>query len=408
MAALETDLVAACFEQAAPPVDALAVDLLIDRYDPAVAQGLSVISAQLQLEPFFRTNLFGWAVLLSTVEWSEESAARCLDMFRIVVRSTSHDALRGYVQRHIDPFPLISLICKDAPLPIRAEVVRLLLQMGTYTEAGTAIPATRKEFTRAVTFTVACGPAEVLRLLLEAGADPRTSVDDNVTWLHAVGEPDTAEKVQLLVDAGASLESRNCDGYTPLECALLGSVPSCSMFDALLAAGADPLPLGMPRAIPGLDTLTYTIISVAGRGDLDAMRRLLDLPAGIMDVSVRRSDDGASALDVAAMFDRHHMVKMLIEAGADAQAVGPMNGFTALTQAANRGSHRAAKALIQAGGLTRRGPNGKTGQLLFLNALKNNAPALAAISNCAYFESRRTPEEIREGVMKIIALLEQQ
>jgi ankyrin repeat protein len=71
----------------------------------------------------------------------------------------------------------------------------------------------------------------VLRLLLEAGADPQSNNGKGATALHQATTP---EEVKILLQAGAKLEARNEDGETPLLACLDDDVAI-----ALLEAGAD-------------------------------------------------------------------------------------------------------------------------------------------------------------------------
>ncbi|MGH6770938.1 MAG: ankyrin repeat domain-containing protein [Xanthobacteraceae bacterium] len=81
--------------------------------------------------------------------------------------------------------------------------------------------------------------AELVALLLRAGADPR-AVNKylNETPLHAAVMYGTAETVRLIAGAGAALNARDHKGRTALW--LAASLDRAGTVDALLAAGADP------------------------------------------------------------------------------------------------------------------------------------------------------------------------
>lgn len=77
--------------------------------------------------------------------------------------------------------------------------------------------------------------AEVVRLLLKAGADPKARDKDGCTPLHNAS---TAGSVRLLLDAGADPMAKNHDGQTPLH-KYFGK--ETGVVRLLLAAGADPM-----------------------------------------------------------------------------------------------------------------------------------------------------------------------
>jgi ankyrin repeat protein len=86
-----------------------------------------------------------------------------------------------------------------------------------------------------------------VRLLLEFGAD--TNLVDKRHWfpLHFAAERDSAQMVELLADAGASLDVGKA--YTPLELASFnGNINAVRM---LLRKGADP-DMAPPHAVPSI------------------------------------------------------------------------------------------------------------------------------------------------------------
>lgn len=83
---------------------------------------------------------------------------------------------------------------------------------------------------------------QVIRALLEAGANPRTLTDNGESALHAAARrrlARTPEVITMLLDAGLDVNARNSRGETPLHRArTYNSLPAVT--SVLLDAGADP------------------------------------------------------------------------------------------------------------------------------------------------------------------------
>ena len=78
---------------------------------------------------------------------------------------------------------------------------------------------------------------EVVKALLEFGADPNAATEDGETALHIAAFAGCDECVQPLLDAGANVEARTELGKTPL---MNAAQAGPSTVKLLLAAGADP------------------------------------------------------------------------------------------------------------------------------------------------------------------------
>lgn len=98
---------------------------------------------------------------------------------------------------------------------------------------------------------------EMIKLLLDAGADARIGMDDGYTPLHNIGDylggPEKLEPladiVRLLIDAGADIEARTDSyGWTPLQQAVMQGVPV--EIEALLQGGANPNAIYAPHSMP--------------------------------------------------------------------------------------------------------------------------------------------------------------
>jgi ankyrin repeat protein len=84
------------------------------------------------------------------------------------------------------------------------------------------------------------GGAEVVRVLLEAGADPDADQQNpmRVRPLHSAAASGDREAVRALLEAGAEPNARQQGGFTPLHAAARND--DAEMVAQLLAHGADP------------------------------------------------------------------------------------------------------------------------------------------------------------------------
>ena len=150
------------------------------------------------------------------------------------------------------------------------------------------------------------GKAEVVKVLLNAGANPNVSVQTphagEITLLSWAVLSRNLMVVQSLVKAGAEVNPRTRDGSTPLMMAVnFGSVP---MIKTLLAGGADV----NFRIFNG-----YTALMVASDRHEPAIARIL-IAAGA-DVNAK-NNFGETALYLAMKEENSEVVAVLKRAGA--------------------------------------------------------------------------------------------
>lgn len=155
--------------------------------------------------------------------------------------------------------------------------------------------------------------AEEVQCAVEAGADVNAVVDedDGTTLLHAMVARGSAEVVQALLDAGADVNARDTDGLTPLLVAAGYGGSPVETIQALLDAGAD---------LHATDEAGNTALHWASRWDAtDTAALLLDAgadPNAVMEMF------GYTALHSAFLFSvEAATVPLLLEAGADPRAV---------------------------------------------------------------------------------------
>ena len=181
----------------------------------------------------------------------------------------------------------------------------------------------------ALMHAAADGSIDVMRALIEAGADVGAANSRQATALHWA-QPDAA-KVALLLQKGAAVDAKTIEGRTPLYVAatLAAGLPSIEL---LLEAGANP----NAETVVGATPLFPAVNSSAG------MTKIL-LAKGANPNHVTKS--GATPI----LFTRDAaVVELLVAGGADVRARSKI-GETALMDAATRGDAAAAKLLIAKG-----------------------------------------------------------
>ena len=229
--------------------------------------------------------------------------------------------------------------------------------------------------------------AEGVRLLLEAGADPRRYADDDgapaSAACEAVRSGCSAELLELLLAHGAEPGRFGRDGRSPYALARVegradladvllryGAADDTTDTDRLVAALASRRPRAAVRQQltqdPGLaDRLTgaqraAALIRAAETGRVSAISLMLELG---FPVGARGGDDGVTALHAAAYHGSAAAVRLLAERGADLEARDATWDSTPLEWAAVGSGERPAgnpspdwiatvQALLEAGAST--------------------------------------------------------
>ena len=223
------------------------------------------------------------------------------------------------------------------------EMVRVLLELG-------ANPNTREDPGYPIIERAAReGNTEVVRLLVDAGAD----VDGSAALSTAIRHGHT-EVVRLLVEAGADVNPE--DPWTQRSSSFLNDAKwhgNPEIVQILADAGAkgdEGLTVTNEGQVieafeDGYPTTAFGLYDAAANNDVEAVRDLVD--AGV-DVNAK-STVGESILTNAVIRAGLEVVRILVDAGADVNAKDNF-GRTVLTEAINSGAHPdILRLLVEAG-----------------------------------------------------------
>ena len=158
------------------------------------------------------------------------------------------------------------------------------------------------------------GNADVLTLLIHAGADPRSTVPGGESAIMTAARTGDPDAIRVLLAAGADPKAPNEAGQTALMWAAAANNPDA--ITALVDGGAD-LAAKTPK---GLDALLFA----ARAGRRAATEALLDAGADVGSTM----DTGESALEAALVNTHWGIADLLLDRGADPNQADA--GYTAL------------------------------------------------------------------------------
>jgi ankyrin repeat protein len=176
------------------------------------------------------------------------------------------------------------------------------------------------------------GNAAIIEMLINAGADPNAPVADGETPLMTASRTGNVEAVSVLLKHGAKTDAKETKrGQTAIMWA--AAEGNVAAMETLIKAGAD----FRGRLDSGFDSFLLAV----REGQIPAVRSLLKAGANVNDTiqpnaaAGRRATAfhgapraGASALHIAVENAHYELAAVLLDAGADPNAIGP--GYTAL------------------------------------------------------------------------------
>ena len=192
----------------------------------------------------------------------------------------------------------------------------------------------------ALTLASQGGHVEIVRLLLEAGADKNLQDGNGRTALILASEWDHVEIVCLLLEAGADVNLQNGNGWTALMKASFGG--HLEILRLLLDAGADK---NLRDGETGMTALMHAFCFFRVVPFHAEIVRLLLEAGAEMNLQDR---NGTTALMDASSGGRVDTARLLLEAGAD-KNLQDGNGWTALTKAAFEGHLEIVRLLLESG-----------------------------------------------------------
>lgn len=155
------------------------------------------------------------------------------------------------------------------------------------------------------------------------------------TPLHAASSVGSESCVSELLDAGALVDARDCDGATPLLCACVSG--HATVVKMLVAK--------MPSAVDVADDSGYTALYAACEYGFPELVELLLATHNVM--LNRAAADGTTPLYISCQEDGADCARLLVRAGAATHVVTP-EGRTPLHAACLAGSEDCVRVLLEA------------------------------------------------------------
>ncbi|HEX5703776.1 MAG TPA: ankyrin repeat domain-containing protein [Pyrinomonadaceae bacterium] len=188
--------------------------------------------------------------------------------------------------------------------------------------------------TSALAYAIANGNLTMVNILISAGASPNSANQEGETPLMHLRNAAPVEFVQKLIEMGCDVKARDNSGRSVLMKLVRSS--NLAVVKELIAAGAK----ADDRDNHGITVL----MNAAENQDADVLRYFVKRGVPLD----RANDEGASALLIAAREGRGENLRLLIDAGA-AVDLGQSDLNSALVLTARHGDARTLKFLLKLG-----------------------------------------------------------
>ena len=217
-----------------------------------------------------------------------------------------------------------------------ASLLGALTTVKMLVEAGADVRATDAERRTCLIHAAYFGHTDAVRYLVSLPeVDLNHQDTKNYTPLHYAVQEKHADVVQVLIDAGADIETKNVDGRSPLHVASISG--ELTTVTKLVKAGADV------RATE--DDRATCLLLAAYDGHTDIVRYLVSLP----EVDLNHQDtNNYTPLHIAVHQKHAAVVEVLIDAGADIETKNA-KGRSPLHVASISGELTTVKMLVEAG-----------------------------------------------------------
>lgn len=189
----------------------------------------------------------------------------------------------------------------------------------------------------ALMYAAKSGRKDIVKLLLDKGADPNIVAWGDETALRNAVKNGHKDIIKLLLDTNAEFKKRSMGGAL-VEAAQQGHK---DIVELLINKGADPNSTAYYDGYSA-PTDTTALVVASGKGHKDIVRVLLDKGAY---VNSQCSSMGNTALILATAMNHKHIAKLLIDNGADTR-IANVHGNTALQIAKLNGNKELAQLLL--------------------------------------------------------------
>ena len=225
---------------------------------------------------------------------------------------------------------VIEFLQKQAQVEASSQALMAVKRWSEQKEYSQEVP---KQMTR-LHLAAYFGVEDVVRLLLDQGADVMTAASNGWTPLHWASSNGHVDVAQLLLDRGADLTAADRNGGTPLHGASLNG--HVDVVRLLLDRGAD-----LTAADRNGQTPLY---QASGNKHVDVVQLLLENGADLES----KDKDGRTPLSYAALRGKEAIVRLLLQKGADVESKSN-SGQTPLSWAAESGHYFVVQLLLATG-----------------------------------------------------------